>query len=411
MAIVVPAIKGRLGNTDYYESKMKVRDLVTAVRPANELDEWETMSADEKMQREPFLKRIEKELGPYIANNPDRFFGSLIVLVFKGEIFFEGLTDFNTKIPKAYQAVARDLGFLTIDGGSLIVLDGQHRLLALEKVFRNEITGKYVSEIPNDEVSVIFINHENTVKTRRIFNKVNRYAKSTSKAENILTSEDDTYAIIARRLFHNDAPLENVVDFKSNTLSTRSTSLTTLSVVHETVAMLLHHVGKTINVHMRPSDEELDDCYEISEKYWTKLLENISPYKNALLNSSKIPEMRNENSPHSLLFKPAAQKALFKGLIMATERGLQFEEAVQRANLIDWSSKSSMWTDIIIRHNGTIDPKTDAKDRAADLISYLIVGEKMSEVEVEKLTEIYRIARGDEDEELPKFVLESKRNL
>ena len=34
MAIVIPALTGRIGNTDYFETTMKVRDLVQAVRSA-----------------------------------------------------------------------------------------------------------------------------------------------------------------------------------------------------------------------------------------------------------------------------------------------------------------------------------------------------------------------------------------
>ena len=36
MAVLIPAIKAKLGNTEYFESTMKVRDLVQAVRPPKE---------------------------------------------------------------------------------------------------------------------------------------------------------------------------------------------------------------------------------------------------------------------------------------------------------------------------------------------------------------------------------------
>ena len=68
------------------------------------------------------------------------------------------------------------MGFLTIDGGTLIALDGQHRLLALKDVCENPTEGDYSVQVPNDEVSVIFLNHESAQKTRSIFNTVNKYA-------------------------------------------------------------------------------------------------------------------------------------------------------------------------------------------------------------------------------------------
>jgi DNA sulfur modification protein DndB len=412
MAIVVPAIRGKLGNTVYYQAKMKVRELVTGVRPANELDEWATMGIEERMQREPNLKRIEKEIAPYIANTRDRFFGSVIVLVYKGEIYFEGLKDLGAKIPRAYQSVAQDTGFITIDGGSLIMLDGQHRLLALEKVFKNEVKGQYNDEVQDDEISVVFIQHENNMKTRRIFNKVNRYAKSTSRGDNIITSEDDAYAIVSRRLLDDGAPLgmnqqkEELVDWKNNTLSARSTKLTTISVVYETVKMILQSEGKEVNIDIRPSDEELAEYYDIVERYWKIILEKISPYQLAISNVSKIPEMRNEKAKYSLLFKPAAQLALFKGIIMAVEKGLILDQAVERANKIDWCMTSDLWKDIIVRQNGTIDPKVTARDKAAHLIMYMIAADKLSQEEIEAIREEYNKARGKENEELPAHVVE-----
>ncbi|MFN6065740.1 MAG: DNA sulfur modification protein DndB, partial [Pseudanabaena sp.] len=153
------------------------------------------MSIEDRLQREPDIKRVKEEIAPYLADSKDRFFGAMIVLVYKGEVYFEGLKDWiSSKAPRAYQSVAEHIGILTIDGGSLIMLDGQHRLLALEKVIRGEVTGDYREDIPNDDVCVIFIHHEGNEKTRRIFNKVNRYAKPTSRGDNIITSEDDRSA-------------------------------------------------------------------------------------------------------------------------------------------------------------------------------------------------------------------------
>lgn len=414
MAIVIPCIKARMGNTHYFEAKMPARELVTAVRPASELDEWASMGIEERMQRDPNLKRIEKEIAPYLVNNQDRFFGSVIVLIYKGDVYFEGLQDLKVKIPAAYQTAARDLGFITIDGGSLIVLDGQHRLLALLKAIKNDVIGKYSHDIPEDEVSVIFIKHEDNIKTRRIFNKVNRYARSTSRGDNIITSEDDAYAIVSRWLLNEGAPFgvkykngeEGLVNWKSNTLSARSTQLTTISVVYETVKLILKSEGISVNEQQRPSDEELDEYYQLAEKYWKQVIEGIKAYKEAIDAPSKIPSMRDEDSKYSLLFKPAAQIALIKGLITAKERGLDFTEAIKRANKVDWRITSDIWRDIIVRPNGTIDTKEGARERASDLIAYLVGSDRMTNDEIKKLHADFIKVRGAEDEELPHSVSE-----
>ena len=128
-----------MGSTNFFEAKMPARELVHGVRPARD-DEWASMSIDERIQREPDRKRILTEIAPDIARVPDRFFGSVLVLVYRGEVHFESIKDLGSKIPAAYRSVAADIGFLTIDG-VLVVLDGQHRLLALQHVVQGDVDG------------------------------------------------------------------------------------------------------------------------------------------------------------------------------------------------------------------------------------------------------------------------------
>jgi DNA sulfur modification protein DndB len=420
MATVIPALRAKMGDTVYYESKMVARELIAQVRPAKESDKWATFGIEERMQREPDLKRIVKEIAPYIANTKDHFFGSLIILCY-GNIQFESVKDLWSKVPLAYKSKADDIGFITIDGGSFIVLDGQHRLLALKQIVGNvdnPVEGLYAAQIPDDEVSVIFIEHESNEKTRRIFNKVNRYAKTTSRGDNIITSEDDGYAIVARRLLNDGAPLGVkdakgdviLVDWKNNTLAARSTKLTTISVVYETVKHILaSEKVERLDPKFRPSEEELGSYYELAEKFWDTILEGLEPYKQALTNAPNIPKMREDNAPYSLLFKPAAQIALFRGLIRAIDgKRLSLPEAVKRANKVDWKMSSPLWKDVIIRPNGTIDVRSESLARTEQLIAYLIAADKMSKEEIAAIKSNYNSAKGNEEgeeEELPKPVV------
>jgi DNA sulfur modification protein DndB len=387
MSILIPAIQGRFGNTDYYQASMKARDLVQGVRPPSELDDWQDFGIEERMQRDPMMVRIKKELAPYLARNADRFFGSIIVLVYKGDVAFESVTSFVKDVPNAYKKNAQKVGFLTIDGGTLIVLDGQHRLLAERMVLQQEVKGPESASVGDDEICVIFIKHESNIKTRRIFNTVNRYAKPTSRGDNIITSEDDAYAIVARRLMSDNQPLravavgdkhEDVVNWKSNTLSKRSTSLTTISVVYETVKAVLS--SDDIDKQERPDEERLDEYLQRCAALWGALLTNIKAYSAALADLSSIPAMREDTAETSLLFKPAAQIALFGALLNVSSpaTGLSFEEVATRANQIaDWSMTCAIWKDIIIKSGGSIDNKSDATERLSMLLTYLLAADKL----------------------------------
>lgn len=389
MTILIPAIQGRFGNTDYFQGTMKARDLVQAVRAPTDLDEWKEADIEERMQRAPTMARIKNELAPYLAKNPDRFFGSIIVLVYRGDVVFEAMAKLAKDMNAAYKRNAERLGFLTIDGGTLIVLDGQHRLLAERMVLQQEVTGPESATVGDDEICVIFIKHEDNMKTRRIFNTVNRYAKPTSRSDNIITSEDDAYAIVARRLLADGQPLQSqptngkpadVVNWKNNTLAPRSTNLTTISVVYESVKLML--ADKGVNKQERPSDDLLSDYQQLCADYWTALLTRIQPYADALKDPSSIPELRKDTQPTSLLFKPVAQIALIRALMnVSSLTDLSFEEAAFRANQIkDWSMEGAVWRDIIIKSGGNIDNKADAGERLAMLLTYMLAADKLPDV-------------------------------
>lgn len=404
MAIVIPAITGRLGNTDYFETTMKVRDLVHAVRPPREMDSWANFSIEERMQREPDEKRIRAQLAPYIAKNADRFFGSIIVLVYKGEIAFEPMSDLVKNVPAAYRQNAQRIGFITIDGGTLIVLDGQHRLLALRIVQQGEIWGDFAADVGEDEVCVVFIRFEDNLKTRRIFNTVNRYAKQTSRGDNIITSEDDGYAIVSRWLLRETEPLgkpADIVNWKSNTLTKRSTQLTTISAVYETVKLILRSHGvEKLPEQERPTDEDLETYLTAASEVWDGLLQGIKAYQAATNDPSRIPAMRSDDARTALLFKPAAQIALVDALLRASDNGgLKITEVIERADHIpDWSMVARVWQGVIIKPSGAIDAGREARRRMAALICYLVAADRISEHLKFDTWKLFNEARGKDTE-------------
>ena len=126
-------IQAKMGRTTYYICKMAAGELTDKVGIAKELPEWPDMTAEEKMQRECDIKRIIEEIVPYVTDDPDRFFSSLIVDIYSGfdEIRFEPLSIVVGNIPDAYAVPMADMGFITLPGKErLITLDGQHRLLS-----------------------------------------------------------------------------------------------------------------------------------------------------------------------------------------------------------------------------------------------------------------------------------------
>ena len=62
MPTTVPAMKARLGDTDYYILSMKAGELVNNVWIPKELEGWEDMSVDERYQRDINYNRVRKQI-------------------------------------------------------------------------------------------------------------------------------------------------------------------------------------------------------------------------------------------------------------------------------------------------------------------------------------------------------------
>lgn len=398
MATVIPAIKAQMGSTTYYETTMTAQELAGTARAASSMDEWASTSIEERIQRELNEKRVKDEIVPYLVQAEDRFFSAVIVLIMDGKLEFEDVTQFGLKVPAAQREAAEKMGFLNISGGRRIVLDGQHRLTALRHVTNgnyDEENATFAADVPNDEICVIFMEYEGPEKTRRIFNKVNRTARTTTRADNIITSEDDGPAIITRRLIADGGPLnftygpknELIVEWKSNTIAKRGTKLTTMSAVYESIKDIL----KAEEIEMpdekksivRPSDEDLEEAYEAAERWWSKLIAGISTFKAVTDDPSLLPKMR-EAGTDKLLLQPNGQQALIKGLAQAVEAGANLDVAIDRADKIDWADMA-LWESILIKPNGGMIARAENYRLAADLIAYLVGSEQTQPKQVESL--------------------------
>ena len=422
--VTIGVQKAKLGSTVYYIGKMRAGELIDNVGFAAELPEWSEMTADEKMQRQPDITRVINEIVPYVIEDPDRFFNSLIIDVFSGydELDFEPVSQVAKDLPKAYQIPMQDMGFLTLPGKErLIALDGQHRLLSLRIAIRGVYglpagakvpsTTKSLEphpELADEEVSIILVEHKDNQKIRKIFNKVNKYARQTSRGDNIITSDDYIYAVIARKLFSDGEVLAPIgkcelVNWKSNTLSQRSKQLTTVSALYTIAETILKEKGYSSK--LLPSQEEQEVSYEEIVEFWRELLAETDVYKEYLeLTKADKPVslLREQN----LLMKPVTQMALAHVAALAKKKGVSWKEVVAKLNKVDWSFENKLWFNILIigsAQKKMITGKESIKS-AGMIISYLIMGDKMSKTEIGDVHKIIRDAHDNQEEPLPKMV-------
>lgn len=425
------AQRAKLGSTVYYIAKMPVEELVNSVGLAIELPEWKDMTPDEKMQREPDINRVVNEICPYFIEDQDRFFGSLIVDIYSGfeNMKFDPISKYvKDDITFAYDVSMQDAGFLSLPGKErLIALDGQHRLLAMKLCLKGnsaisavmlgnkKMTSQMLAleahpELADEEVSVIFVEHRDNMKIRKIFNKVNKYARQTGRGQNIITADDDVYATIARKLFSDGGVLEKVgknelVNWKSNTLSQRSKQLTTVSALYTIAETLSKDKGWSAKV--MPSDEdEIEEAFDENTEFWTELLNGMDVYQEYLDLTHKdkpISNLRDQN----LLMKPVTHMALAHVAYFAKKHSAAWGDVVAKLNKVNWSMDNSVWFNILVipaKKKKVITGKESIR-AAGMVISYMVMSDKMSVAEVEEVKEIISNATNAQSNDLPEKVI------
>ncbi len=361
MASVLPAMYGVFGSNKYYIVTMPAKELTERLVFPKDVKDWDDLSLEERYQRDINFIRVKRQIVPYLLEDEDRFFGSFIVSMQNADnIAFEPLNDiYKGNVPQLYKTAGQAFGFLTLQGSEVLVpLDGQHRLASLQFA----ITGKDEkqqpidnieanTEIGKDDCTVMLIEHHSQ-KSRKIFNKVNRYAKKTTKAENLITADDDIIAVIVREHIVGADRLipERLVHTSSNTLSPRAHEFTTLSTLYEATKFYLEDIFTKINTEHLPSEADQKLMKSHSIEFWEIACSQIKLFNAALHDSSDQGDKnRKEIRKDFLLGKPVAQLSALQAIVRlckennTTGERIGLIDSCTRINDLNWSNEDPRW--------------------------------------------------------------------
>ena len=408
MASQLPAFRGSFGSTDFFLVTMKAGELTRNLTIPKEMDGWEDLTPEEKFQREVDYKRVATHIAPYLATDDDRFIGAFIVAVHQHEeMEFESLVDAGAKFPRGMpNSLMNQFGVLYLSGNEILVpLDGQHRLAALKFA----ISGKNNEQkdipffegnpkVAEDTCTVILIRND-PVKARKIFNKVNRYAKPTSKADNLITADDDYIAVITREDIIGPKIDTRLVNIKSNTISNNSYMFTTLATVYEiNVAYEEFMTGKKVNISKLPLAVDMALARKNLSDFWDDFLD-ISAFSASLIDpSEKGDQKRIDIRKQSVICKPIIQRALAEAIIlllsdeMADGSKLSMKTVIKRIDEIDWSPENPIWKGILMNGDKVITGNSAMKF-AARILAYLL-GQNLEAHEIKKLQQQFSDGTG-----------------
>lgn len=406
---LIPAIRGQLGSTEYWIATMKASEVVNSLQIPKEMPDWENESIEERYQREINYKRVREQIAPYLAEDPDRFFSALIVDILNGDgVSFDPLSSV-VNLPTFFGELGNNFGILKFTGHEVLVpLDGQHRLCALKFALLGKDHEQRPIEnfranpaIASDDITLIFVRHDRK-KARKIFNKVNRYAKAVSKADNLIISEDDYIAIITRefadRLFH------GLVNITSNTIPEKSNHVTTLSTLYEaTLEYLSESViyPKKIGTVALPPLEDQNLLRIEAEKFWIFLLREVEIFKEALDDRTEDGQKKRiELRSTYILMKPIVQHALVGSIKLLMSDGMSLADAVGRVNRLDWRFDCEDWEQVAVRPGNTIIAGMQPRRLLMRVIAYRL-GLNFDSKELSILESQYRKLFNSESKSLP----------
>ena len=419
MASTIPAMRGKLGSTQYYIVTMKAKDVAEKMKAAVDVEGWDDLSLEQKYQREIDVNRIRRDIAPYLAKDEDRFFGCLIVAVQNGrKLKYEPVKEITKgrTFTGSHDLAADGLGFLTLAGEEILIpIDGQHRAKAIDFAIRGrddqnkELDFHANPNLAQDDVTLMLIafdSDNDRSKARKIFNKVNRYAKRPSKGENLVIDDDDVAAVFARRMTEPEEELfsGDLVRRSGNTLSNSTGEFTTLSTLYEVNKQILIQKGHPFSRTERPDKEKEKLYWSEVERVWSCLLTGITHFSHAMKDPKKSGnDMRKEIRKTYLLGKPIGQRVLASAFLDLTEKGrLTPKDACKRLNAIDWRIAAGMWENVLTRDKTRVLSGISAMNLGRDFVTYL-TGRPMASEEIAELKE--RVSPDDGAYQLPDRVV------
>ncbi len=237
------AFKGRIGITDYYLTMATFGEVARMVRYKENDRDW---PAELRQQRPLSMTRVKNFMVPYLVENPDHFYSALVVEHLRpGETthdvkFIEDQDDENT-------------GWVEMEGTEILeTLDGQHRLKSIELAVEES------PELARETIAVLIVPHKTVAVAQQRFSDLNKNAKPTPKALNVMFEQREEAALLAKNLAKNSKMLDGRVNLASSSLSKRSPYIVTISSLYEAVKI----VGPELQGDIDAKSEQLVNYWD-----------------------------------------------------------------------------------------------------------------------------------------------------
>lgn len=263
-AIQWPALKGKMGDRDFYMTVLTLQTVARFFEPTPT-----GLAAELRAQRALSERRVPDIKQYMLDKENDWVFGSLT-------LSFDGEADYDDKKRILY-----------LDPHSeFVVVDGQHRLAAIKQA---------LSEDPflrKQSIGVMLLAFEDLPRNQQVFSDLNRTAQKTSRSLDILYDHADPMTGIVKYVAQQVPLFHNRVEKNQTSLAVRSKHFITLSSLYDACRQLLG--GARALEGLQDSDDAVSNAQELCVMYWNKLTEVIEPWREVRDGDIKPAEARVE---------------------------------------------------------------------------------------------------------------------
>ena len=350
--LLLPALRAKMGDWTYYIGSMTLADLSQRVTTASIVHQSKRL--DELIQRSLGGRRA-KDIAEYLASQPQRLFGTLVVGVYGGEPEWLEIEISERTRPWGEGNPRLDgaIGLLRLSGSEqLFALDGQHRVVGIGRALKQD------PSLGTEEVAVIFVGHSKDEagreRTRRLFSTLNRYAKPVSKSDIIALDEDDAVAIVTRRLVDSHSLFkERVALGKTKAVPVRDRiNFTSIVALYDCVEMVLKisPVWEAGHKKLRPGEGVLNTFVNHCEEYWNAVVEEndvLQTYLKVPMDANPARAFRGRHGGH-LLFRPIGLLAhTGAATSLCTKEGMSASTAIRRLAKVPMELDENPWSGLL----------------------------------------------------------------
>jgi DNA sulfur modification protein DndB len=332
MQLSFPAMKGRMGNRDYYVAMVRLK----LVPKLFQFRDWSELPPEQRAQRILQKNRIP-EMTQYILDNEDGYLFSALTASFDCDPVFTPLGD------------AGDIGTLEMPfEADLVINDGQHRRAAIDEALKEN------PKLGDETIAVVLFPWEDLDRMQQMFSDLNRTARKTSKSLDILYNHRDLPSQIALALTERVDVFKGLVDKDRVSLPLRSPKLFTLGALYDATNGLLLTVA----------EEDFDQKLDLAIEFWNIVAGQLPEWRKVKEGDLKPVELRQEFiHTHAIVLWGIGAM----GRTLMFERPERWQSELRELRSIDWRRTNHEWQGVAMSGPDVINRRQNRMDTASFL--------------------------------------------